>query len=119
MLHIDLLSIQSVTVDSSFPPLAEFYEKVTALRAKGVKVLVAIGGWNDSLGGKYSRLVNSPAARKKFIDHVIQFIQKYNFDGLDLDWEYPANRGGKPEDKQNFVTLVKVSTWRLVCCVYA
>lgn len=81
---------QSVTLHSSLLLLTEFYEKVTALKAKGVKVLIAIGGWNDSLGDKYSRLVNSPAARKKFIDHVIQFIQKHNFDGLDLDWEYPV-----------------------------
>lgn len=71
-------------------PSTEFYERVTMLKAKGVKVLIAIGGWNDSLGGKYSRLVNSAAARKKFIDHVIQFILKHNFDGLDLDWEYPV-----------------------------
>lgn len=71
-------------------PFSEFYERVTALRAQGVKVLVAIGGWNDSAGNKYSRLVNDPAARAKFNEHVIQFIQQNNFDGLDLDWEYPV-----------------------------
>lgn len=69
--------------------LPEFYEKVTALRRRGIKVTLAIGGWNDSAGDKYSRLVNDPAARRKFIDHVIPFIEKYGFDGLDLDWEYP------------------------------
>lgn len=33
----------------------EFYMKVTNLKKKGIKVLIAIGGWNDSLGSKYSR----------------------------------------------------------------
>lgn len=64
-----------------------FYERVVAYKKKGVKVTVAIGGWNDSAGDKYSRLVRSAAARAKFIKHVIEFIEKHNFDGLDLDWE--------------------------------
>lgn len=70
--------------------LAEFYERVVAFKNKGKKVLVAIGGWNDSEGDKYSRLVNSPSKRKRFIEHVLQFIEKYGFQGLDLDWEYPV-----------------------------
>lgn len=69
---------------------AEFYEKVTALRARGIKVTIAIGGWNDSAGDKYSRLVNNPEARRRFNEHVIEFIKTHNFDGLDLDWEYPV-----------------------------
>ena len=50
---------------------------------------LALGGWNDSKGDKYSRLVNNPAARARFIAHVIGFIEEHDFDGLDLDWEYP------------------------------
>jgi GH18 family chitinase len=69
--------------------LADFYRKVTGLRSQGIKVLIGIGGWNDSLGDKYSRLVNSPSSRANFVRTVIEFIEKYNFDGLDLDWEYP------------------------------
>lgn len=67
----------------------KLYAKVTALKASGIKVLIALGGWNDSLGNKYSRLVNDPSARKRFIDNAIIFIEQYGFDGLDLDWEYP------------------------------
>lgn len=70
--------------------MAEFYEKVTAWKSRGIKVTLAIGGWNDSAGDKYSRLVNSAAARARFNAHVIEFILKHNFDGLDLDWEYPV-----------------------------
>jgi len=67
-----------------------FYERVVAYKKRGLKVLLALGGWNDSAGDKYSRLVNSAASRKKFIDHAVRFIEKYDFDGLDLDWEYPV-----------------------------
>lgn len=46
-----------------------------------------------------------------FVHHttlLILYYRKHRFDGLDLDWEYPANRGGVPADKENFVSLVKV-----------
>ncbi len=68
----------------------DFYGKVTEFKKYGIKVTVAIGGWNDSEGDKYSRLVNNPSARARFIENVVKFIEKYNFDGLDLDWEYPG-----------------------------
>ncbi|CAG9760168.1 unnamed protein product [Ceutorhynchus assimilis] len=90
----------------------KFYEKVTALRQKGIKVLIAIGGWNDSAGDKYSRLVNNPSSRRAFIEHVVEFIEANNFDGLDLDWEYPkcwqvdCNKGPS-SDKPAFADLVK------------
>ncbi|XP_076304901.1 acidic mammalian chitinase-like isoform X2 [Tachypleus tridentatus] len=71
-----------------------------------LKTLIAIGGWNEG-SVKYSNMAANPASRKVFIESVVQFLKDYNFDGLDLDWEYPAARGGKPEDKQNFVTLLQ------------
>lgn len=75
------------------------------------QVLVAIGGWNDSAGDKYSRLVNNPSARARFITHVIEFIEKHNFDGLDLDWEYPKCwqvncKMGPDSDKPAFADFV-------------
>ncbi|XP_071638896.1 probable chitinase 10 isoform X3 [Temnothorax longispinosus] len=89
-----------------------FYERVVAYKKRGLKVLLALGGWNDSAGDKYSRLVNSPSARKKFINHAIQFIEKYGFDGLDLDWEYPvcwqANCNKGPDsDKESFAAILR------------
>ena len=62
---------------------------MTSLKSSGKKVLLAIGGWNDSEGDKYSKLVSSSASRSKFITHAVDFLKQHNFDGLDLDWEYP------------------------------
>ena len=66
-----------------------FYEKVVKNKKPGTKVLIGIGGWNDSKGDKYSKLVNDAKKRAKFIEHVVGFLKEHNFDGLDLDWEYP------------------------------
>lgn len=90
----------------------KFYERVVAYKKKGIKVTIAIGGWNDSAGDKYARLVNTPSARARFIKHVIEFIEKHGFDGLDLDWEYPVCwqvdcDKGNPDEKEHFALLVR------------
>lgn len=47
--------------------------------------------------------------RQKFADNLVLFMQNYGFDGVDLDWEYPGapDRGGHPEDVENFVKLMR------------
>jgi len=89
----------------------KFYEKTVALKkapgSRVRKVFLAIGGWNDSLGPKYSNMVMNRSSRKAFIDHVVPFLLKYGFDGLDLDWEYPQCwqgdcKKGKQGEKKAF-----------------
>lgn len=86
--------------------------QIAALKKEypGLKVLVALGGW----GGceTCSEIFSTEENRKTFALSVISLLKKYNVDGLDLDWEYPAISGYpghsyKPEDKQNFTALVQ------------
>ena len=39
------------------------------------------------------------AKRSAFITSAVELLIRHNFDGLDIDWEYPTSRGGVPEDK--------------------
>ncbi|RXG60402.1 putative chitinase 3 [Armadillidium vulgare] len=83
----------------------------TAYSSYGIKVLISLGGWNDSAGTKYSTLVNSPSARANFVTNALAFVNQYGFGGIDLDWEYPVcpqnSCTGPASDKDGFTAWVQ------------
>lgn len=56
-----------------------------------------MGGWNEG-SVKYSTVAASATLRATFIQSALELVQTYGFDGFDLDWEYPAQRGGASAD---------------------
>jgi len=84
------------------------FRKTTALKVTHphLKVTLAIGGWNEG-SEKYSKMASNPQARKQFASSALSFIRRHNFDGLDLDWEYPGKRGGTKADRDNFILLIQ------------
>ena len=74
-----------------------------------LKTLIALGGWGGCK--PCSETFNDPSLIQKFALSAKQFIQDFNLDGIDLDWEYPAIPGPPghpymPEDRKNFTDLV-------------
>ncbi|TCN44232.1 GH18 family chitinase [Kribbella orskensis] len=55
----------------------------------GVKVSLAIGGWNDGNDSAFEALAGNSGSRTTFVNSVMSIINQYNLDGIDIDWEYP------------------------------
>ncbi|KAK9559948.1 hypothetical protein V6Z77_005582 [Aspergillus fumigatus] len=97
------------TITTTHDTGADYWEKFTALKQKKstLKTYISVGGWD--LGGKvFSDMVRFPGSRRAFIDSAIAMMNKYGFDGIDIDWEYPAaeDRGGAARDTANLVTFL-------------
>ena len=72
-------------------------------------ILISVGGWLWSTN--FSDMALTRESRAAFEDSVMQFLTRYDLDGLDVDWEYPGMPGAghpfRPEDKQNFTSLLR------------
>ncbi|XP_063595450.1 oviduct-specific glycoprotein-like [Penaeus indicus] len=105
---LDEITFAMKPIDPRYDVKGRAIERTVGLKAQNplLKVVAAVGGWTEG-STKYSAMARNSTARRAFIDSAVGFIQQYNLDGLDLDWEYPATRGGVPADRENFVLLVK------------
>jgi GH18 family chitinase len=92
----------------------DLMKRLTALKRSDpdLKVYIAVGGWTFNDPGPtatvFSDIARSEANQKAFFKSLISFMSTYNFDGIDLDWEYPVaeDRSGRPEDYKNFPSFI-------------
>lgn len=59
---------------------------------------------------RFIAMVAKPESRAAFIRSAISFLRTHNFDGLNLDWQYPGHNGSPEQDKEKFTLLIMVST---------
>ena len=78
-------------------------------RNPSLQILVSVGGWTWS--GNFSDTVLTRESRRRFINSVVEFVDRYKLDGLDIDWEYPGmigdNNRFRPEDKRNYTLVIQ------------
>ncbi|MDR2808195.1 MAG: hypothetical protein LBB43_04210 [Spirochaetaceae bacterium] len=69
---------------------------------------LSIGGW----GAEFSDTAHDPDARAAFIANLCGYLEQYDLDGADIDWEYPVGPDwgqeikSRPEDRDNYLALL-------------
>ncbi|MFD1430353.1 glycoside hydrolase family 18 protein [Lacticaseibacillus mingshuiensis] len=73
-----------------------------------LKTCISIGGWTAD---GFSDAVQTDETRASFSGNIIRYMRRYEFDGVDLDWEYPgmdtAGIKATPDDATHFLAFVK------------
>lgn len=104
-------NIKDGKIIEGFQNDAENFAVLNSLKERNpdLQILISVGGWTWS--GNFSDMALTPESREVFISSSVDFIKRYQLDGLDLDWEYPGlvgnNNTYRAEDRENFVALLK------------
>lgn len=80
------------------------------MNAQDVNAILSLGGWGGSC--YFSSSVGSAENRTAFAKTVMAAVSKYNLDGVEFDWEYPAKQGAgcnivATDDSANFLAFLK------------
>lgn len=65
-----------------------------------------MGGW--VVGSTvFSAVANDDNLRGTLVTNIFNYVTSNNFDGFDLNWQYPGQRGGSPSDRKAYVSLLR------------
>lgn len=97
--------------EEGMPGFKNFFEELEKVQQQNpnLRINLSVGGWG---AGGFSEMAMTKENRTAFIANAMDWIEKYGFDGIDIDWEYPVNGGwgtisSAPEDKENFTFLMQ------------
>lgn len=60
-----------------------------------VKVYISVGGWcyeDKKLDTTFKKICDNKDTLDLFINNIIKLVKDFNFDGVDMDWEYPTEK---------------------------
>ncbi|XP_069110705.1 acidic mammalian chitinase-like [Argopecten irradians] len=88
-------------VKAVYPYHLDLFAKVIPILRKQNPALTVM----VSNGGGFDKVLGSQYNRSRFINSTVPFLRKYDFDGFDLDWEFPGWNGRPVGQRHNFSLL--------------
>lgn len=86
----------------------ESLKTFTALKESYPHLVTLLNIDSGTFGNQpFSSLAADGNRRKRFADNSVAFLKKRGFDGLDIYWRFPTEYGGRPEDRENYVELLR------------
>lgn len=92
------------------PPTSEIidiYKTITAFKLMNPSLKVLLSVEDMTSNGEFGKMVADENLRHKFSVETIDFLSSMNFDGIDLDWEFPAWPNPNTEQAKNFTILLE------------
>jgi len=88
------------------------WDEVSVLKKKYPKLNVtfSVGGYNE---GGFSDMADDPVKHAAFVANVCDWLERYNLDGVDIDWECPVGPPwgqhipSRPADRENYINLLQ------------
>ncbi len=71
-------------------------ELITKVHAAGKKIILLVGGAESGADAGFRAVCGhqgSGALRQDLVDNVMAIVDARNYDGVDIDWEYPGYSG--------------------------
>ena len=90
--------------DGTFNPINNSWKLkqiVQTAHEHNVRVNIAVGGWGWD--AQFEEMAANSESRAAFVQNLTAFVDEYQLDGVDIDWEYPD----AGQSSQNFLALIK------------
>ncbi|XP_064594988.1 chitinase-3-like protein 1 [Liolophura sinensis] len=90
------VKVNSVTADiQAFDQTDEndVFPAMSGLKTRNpnLKMILAVGGWNHGTN-RFIRVADNPALLNSFVKNTVNYLKRFQFDGLDVDWEFPTSK---------------------------
>lgn len=83
---------------------------VEAAHAWGRKICLSLGGWSYEeipLEATFCQATDTPEKRQLLADEIVAMARAYDFDGVDVDWEYPRVSSGSKAQYEDFLRRLR------------
>lgn len=83
---------------------------VEKAHAAGARAVLSLGGWSWQervLEPTFRAATDTPEKRQQLANEIVAMAEAFDFDGVDIDWEYPRTTDGSKQQYEDFLLRLR------------